>query len=93
MTVLWLENDEHSYRYWRSVTQECREMAPTASQVLKGYWTVEEAARFTLTDRLREEIETGSPVVTEGTLYADLLCAALEEVNWGEIAYNYLADE
>lgn len=90
-TALWLDNDEGSQNYWREIAGECRLAAPQADQVEKGYWSVEEAARFTLADRLKAEIVEGSPL-QEASLYSDLLGAALQEVNWREIADHWLAD-
>lgn len=90
-TALWLDNDYATHCYWQEVTRQCRDAAPQAEQVEKGYWSVEEAARFTLADRLKNEVEEGSPL-QEGSLYSDLLGAALQEVNWREIADHWLAD-
>jgi hypothetical protein len=91
VTALWLDSDEGSQTYWREIAGECKLAAPQASQVEKEIWTIEQAARFTLADRLKDEIEEGSPV-QEASLYSDLLGAALQEVNWSEIAENLLSD-
>jgi hypothetical protein len=92
VTALWLDNDYATQCYWRQATQECKSTAGLAQQVKQGYWTAEEAARFTLADRLKEEVTDAAPIA-EASLYADLLGAALEEVDWREIADHYLADE
>ena len=91
VTALWLDNDEGSQSYWREIAGECKLAAPQADQVEKGIWTIEQAARFTLADRLKDEIEEGSPV-QEASLYSDLMGAALQEVNWHEVAANFLSD-
>lgn len=91
VTALWLDNDEGSQSYWREIAGECKLAAPQAGQVERGIWTIEEAARFTLADRLKDEIEEGSPV-QEASLYSDLIGAALQEVNWHEVADNFLSD-
>ena len=91
VTALWLDNDYATHCYWREVTEECQAAAPATEPVQQGVWTVEEAARLTLSNRLKEEVTDGSPVVT-ASLYADLLGAALQEVNWLEIAEHYLAE-
>lgn len=67
---LWLDNDEGSYRYWR---REAR----------LGHAAGLDAHDFGR--QIREEIEDGSPL-HEPSLYADLLGAALAEVDWSEIA-------
>jgi hypothetical protein len=41
---------------------------------------------------LKEEVTEGSPVA-QSSLYADLMGAVLQEINWQEIANHYLADE
>ena len=91
-TALWLDNDYATQCSWREATRECKASAPSANQIKQGYWTIDEAARFTLAERLKEEVTDGS-LVAEASLYADLLGAALQEVNWQEIADHYLADE
>jgi hypothetical protein len=89
VTALWLDNDQATQDYWREVACECRDEAQATSQVDDGIWTIEQAARFTLADRAKEEISDGTPTV-EASLYADLLGAALQEVNWQEIADHWL---
>ncbi|HEX5471555.1 MAG TPA: hypothetical protein VFW73_06695 [Lacipirellulaceae bacterium] len=89
VTALWLDNEYASQCYWRRATQECKDAAPSSSHVKNGYWTVGEAARFSLADRLKKELTDDSPIA-DNSLYADLLSAALQEVNWVEIADHYL---
>jgi hypothetical protein len=43
-----------------------------------------------LASRLKEELEEGNPLGEQATLYADMLGAALSDVNWHEIAEHYL---
>jgi hypothetical protein len=71
---LWLDNEEPSYRYW---TGEARR------------WKGQDGAVSGLAEQLKEELAEASPV-NEPTLYGDLMNAALEEVNWLEIAESYL---
>ena len=92
VTALWLDNDYATQCFWRTAARECKASTPSANQVKQGYWTPDEAARFTLAERLKEEVTDGAPIA-EASLYADLLGAALQEVNWQEIADHYLADE
>lgn len=63
----------------------------------KAIWTREEAARFALADRLKEWHEEGKDELLERakvtcTIWADLLNAALSEVDWAEIAQSFLDD-
>ena len=89
---LWLDNEESSYRYWRDQAQQHRETASESPQVIEGIWTIEQAANFNLADQLEEEITAGIPL-QEPSIYNDLLTAALSEVNWTEIAENWLSEE
>jgi hypothetical protein len=88
---LWLDNDQGSYEYWREQAQEQWKSAPTCKQVLQGYWTAAEAAKFNLADQIKEEIADASPL-TEADMFCDLLNAAFSEVNWQEVAEKYLEE-
>ena len=84
--ALWLDNEHLSYRYWREQSQECWDEAEA-----KAHWTREEEAAFTLADRLKAELEESMPDLGS-SVWADLLGAALSEVNWREIAEHYIED-
>jgi hypothetical protein len=73
---LWLDNEEPSYRHW---TEQARR------------WHGRDGAKSRLADQLKEELADGSPA-NEPTVYGDLMNAALEDVNWLEIAESYLED-
>jgi hypothetical protein len=89
--ALWLDNEQGSYHYWREQAEEHWKNAPSCEQVRKGIWTREEAAKFNLADQLRDEIRENAPL-QEASMYSDLLTSALDEVNWNEIAGNWLED-
>ena len=89
---LWLENEEPTYRYWREQARWHREHASESSQVAGGTWTADEVARIELAKQFETEISESSPL-TALTVYSDLLNAALEEVNWNEIAESWLSEE
>lgn len=82
---LWLDNDEGSSGYWNDAAREAFDEAEA-----NKYRTRSEVARHNLADRLKNEITDGVPV-TEG-LYADLLNAAVSEVDWDEIANAFLEE-
>lgn len=87
---LWLTNDSASDSYWRETAQECFDDAETDS-----CFTREERAVLTLADRLKEETEEANVSLTDrlnGTMFSDLLGAALSEVNWYEIAEHFIED-
>lgn len=87
--ALWIDNERGSYDYWREEAKRHRKEAPICRQVAEQIWTPKQAARFNLADQLKEEMEDGSPI-KEASVYADLLGAALGEVDWQEIAGNIL---
>jgi hypothetical protein len=78
---LWIDNDQGSYELWRERTQECWEANGHDKED-----TINELARC-----LKEDHQENMPEV-QGT-YADLLGAALSEVDWYEIAEAMVNDE
>ena len=87
--ALWIDNEPETYHYWREAAWRQRENAPTCKQVVAETWTAELAAVIKLADQLKKEIQGGSPV-KGASVYADLLVAALGEVDWQEIAASLL---
>ena len=79
---LWLDNDEGSYLYWRERAEE-RYAEGKAGEDM-------DSAVSDLRDELQSSHEENMPEV-HGT-YADLLGAALSEVNWHEIAESLMED-
>src|SRR5262245_56872134 len=71
---LWLASEEPSYRYW---TLQARE------------WHGKRAAPLGLARQFKREFSEKSPV-DESTVYGQLVNAALEEVDWVEIAQSFL---
>lgn len=86
---LWIDNEQGSQEYWREQTQDAWRHA-RENQAWQGS-TRKESTIATLADMLKSEHEENTPTVTG--VYADLLNAALSEVNWHEIAENMLEDE
>lgn len=82
--ALWIGNEEGSDSYWREVTQEVYDEAEADKN-----FTREERAALTLADRLKDEIEEAAPKLS-GSMFGDLLSAALSEVDWHEIASDWL---
>ena len=91
---LWMDNDEGSYRYWQEQTRECWD--ETSDKSPNQYCNHSDNARIMLAERLKDEHDSQSdhPVfaASDGTVYADLLNAALSEVDWHEIADSLLSD-
>ena len=84
---LWLGNDKGNYTYW----QERAAYWKTAKSTSE-YWSQAESATFNLADELEQAFKDNQPETVNGTVYADLLNAALSEVNWHEIAEGLLTD-
>lgn len=79
--ALWFGND--SSQYWDEMATECYERAEADDTFTRA-----ENATFELADAMKEFVEENTPE-TVG-MYADLLGAALSEVNWHEIAEHYI---
>jgi len=78
---LWMDNEEGSYRYW---TDRAEELAADAGR------TDDEPDVSDFADEIKSQHEDALPKV-EG-FAADLLNAAMSEVNWYEIAESLLND-
>jgi hypothetical protein len=85
---LWIDNDEGSYNYW----DKAASVAWEEGEYKRSYasQTHKESALCILSDRLKDEFEDAQPEVTG--MWADLLNAAMSEVNWYEIAENMLEE-
>ena len=88
---LWLRNDEESYSDVRELTRK----ALARAQQGHHYLTPEEHACRLLADAILEYVESLPQIasILEGASMAtDLLGAALDEVDWDEIAQHFLDD-
>lgn len=83
---LWLGNDEATHNYWTDAAHRS-----IRDSEANRYMTKREAAEIALADRLKDEVNAGNRV-QGASLYADLLNAALSEVNWHEIAKSMIED-
>jgi hypothetical protein len=78
---LWIDNEESSYRYWRQEAARYQQDIADKEDAICG-----------LAGQLKQEISDEAPT-DEPSVYSDLLNAALSEVNWAEIAENWLRDD
>lgn len=92
VTALWIDNDENTYNYARSMACEQVLAAPECSQVQSGIWTIDEAKRFNLADALKDYVENDLLPELDASLASDLLRAATSEIDWHEVADHYLED-
>lgn len=74
---LWLDNEEGSQRYWQAQAEE----------IMRD--NEKDDAVSILADEIQEQHAEANPV-PNGTVFADLMNAALSEVNWYEIAEHYV---
>ncbi len=80
--ALWIDNEQGSY------SERC-EMSQSIYDDANG--DMDEAKRK-LSDWLKDWIEEMNPIASDASLFSDLLNAALGEVDWYEIAENFLED-
>jgi hypothetical protein len=82
-----MDNDEGAQSYWRD---EAISALADASRTESETLTAKEEAAQTLADRIKEQHEEARPEVSG--VFADLINAALSEVNWREIAEKLIDD-
>lgn len=84
---LWIDNEQSSQEYWAERAREALENAiqNRASEQIASL-PPEDRAAINLADALKDEHEESLPELTG--FAADLLNAAMSEVNWHEIAKN-----
>jgi len=91
---LWMDNEQETQEYWQEAAQDAWDS--TGDKRPNVFMDRESNARSLLARRLRVEHDSQSdhPVfaASDGTVYADLLNAALSEVNWYEIADSLLEE-
>lgn len=88
---LWMDNEEGTHDYWLEVVED------VYNNEAKGqkHFTKMEDAVCILAERLKEDHEDRKNNILENaeltaSVWADLLGAALSEVNWREIAEHLL---
>ena len=82
---LWIDNDEGAVQYWAELAAEHFHGADGENAADSA-----EIAKNTLADQLEDEHNEARPEVSG--VFADLLGAALSEVNWYEIAEHIVND-
>ena len=93
---LWLTNERGTVDYWREQAS-CEWERAGVNPENWPHWTRSVAARYNLADSLKDELTDSKDEMLEGakatcTLWADLLGAAMSEVDWQEIAGAFLDD-
>lgn len=93
---LWIDNEQGSYEYWNEIAREVWEESETREPEYEGQ-TRAQGFLYDFSQRMKEEFETAKDDILEQqkltcSTWADLLGAALSEVDWYEIAESYLSD-
>ena len=94
--ALWIDNEQGSYNHRCDLAREASKQAKAGRS-----FTRKESAALILAELLKKWIDEDNPLSGDNvrhsadpaSLYTDLLNAALSEVNWREIAENWLEDE
>lgn len=85
--ALWIDNDQYTAERAREMTREIGD-EPRINKL-----TGRDQTAYELGKALREWVEEEMlPALGDASLQADLLGAAVSEVNWQEIAENYLSE-
>lgn len=87
---LWLDNERGSHDHLLEEAKRCLEECERPNTRSYSTQTREEAATIMMADILKAEHEESMPEL-EG-VFADLLNAAMSEVNWYEIAEHAIED-
>ena len=92
LIVRWLRGgDTVNHKYWREVVHEAVEEVERTD--FTGRWSQYDALTAILAERLRDGITGDSYVmVADSGLYRDLISAALDNVDWWEVAKRLVAE-
>jgi hypothetical protein len=85
--ALWYGNEQGSQDYWNENAADALRNAHGEADDADGW---KDVAVDTLADMMKEDATENTP--TSSGFYADLLNAALSEVNWHEIARHYVGE-
>ena len=88
---LWTDNEESTQSYWNERAQEQIKNPDSASNDFNG-WTKEQAARYSLEQKIKAYFEDENPLGDDASMWSDLMTAALDSVNWREIAEALITD-
>ncbi len=96
LVKLWMDNDQGSYEYWKEEAQNAYASA-VAGEVLGRDMVAVSALRDTLQASFEEQWQdvmgaAGKHVHMASAVWADLMNAALSEVDWLEIAESLIGE-
>ena len=89
---LWIDNEQGSVEYWEEKAQDAYDKASADKS-----FTREERAALNLREILKDEYDESEQNLLDNakagaSIWADLLNAALSEVNWYEIAQHLIEE-
>lgn len=87
---LWMDNDEGSQNYWNGRAQEIYNEAEASDYSTREQNAVRDLADEMKTQHDDTECDLLEAANLSSSVWADLLNAALSEVNWYEIAEHYI---
>lgn len=82
---LWIDNEQWLYNEINYLAEDSFNNADADK-----YRNKEEVASDDLADKIKEIIESQNPLIDQASMFSDLLGAALDNVNWQEIAENWI---
>ena len=85
---LWIDNDRTSYEYWREIVSDVKETVKASEYLTKE----EEEEVKELENLLKNWIEENNPLIDQPCLYADLMNAAINEIDFKEIAESLIKE-
>jgi hypothetical protein len=91
--ALWIDNEQHSYHFWREQAERCHDDCILEAIPGKCAKEIQIDAGIRLADKLTEYFADVNPLSRNPGPFADLVSAALSEVNWFEIATHLLEAE
>lgn len=82
--ALWIDNDEGSYNYWREQAREAVEENTDDGEFDN------DSAVSALASQIEQDVKDNNPLLGDASMYSDILSANLSEVDWYEIASNWI---
>lgn len=87
LVALWIDNDQGLQEMIQEFAQAAYDEAEASE-----YLTREEEAVATLEKQIEDVIDEMNPLISEASLFSDMLSAAFREVDYREIAEGFIAE-
>jgi hypothetical protein len=86
----WLHSDQEEVKYWKDKARLAKQVAKGSRDVIEKRCTEDEAAALELSKLLRNELRLAISSKSKG-IQRDLLYKMTSQVNWLEIAEDFVA--